>query len=226
MPQLFNPGVAFAVDKLLKLGIILIGVRRSFSNLLTIDGWSIPIIVSAVLLGLIAVTCLTRVLKLPGRLGTLMAIGTSICGTSAVLAAAPGIKATDGEVADGVANITVLGIIAMFAYPYLATVFLDKDVLQVDLFLGTSIHDTTQVAGAGLVCDQSFGQSFAPVGNASVTWGQDSSAEMTDGLKTWAEHVLATAMAAVGLSTAVNMLRALGLKPFAVGFVTTKVAWS
>ena len=71
--------------------------------------------------------------------------------------------------------------------------------------------------------DPSFGQSFAPVGNASVTWGQDSSAEMT---KTWAGHVLATAMAPVGLSTAFNMLRALGLKPFAVGFVTTKVAWS
>lgn len=153
VPQLFNPGVAFAVDKLLKLGIILMGVRPSFSNLLTICGWSIPIIVSAVLLGLIAATYLTRVLKLPGRLGTLMAIGTSICGTSAVLAAAPGIKATDGEVAYAVVNITVLGIIAMFAYPYLATVFLDEDVLQVGLFLGTSIHNTAQVAGAGLVYD-------------------------------------------------------------------------
>ena len=98
-----------------------------------------------------------------------MAIGTSICGTSAVLAAAPGIKATDCEVAYAVANITVLGIIAMFAYPYLATVFLDEDVLQVGLFLGTSIHNTAQMAGASLVYDQSFGQSFAPVGNASVT---------------------------------------------------------
>ena len=141
------------------------GFRLSFSNLLTIGGWSIPIIVSAVLLGLVAATYLTRILKLPRRLGTLMAIGTSICGTSAVLAAAPGIKATDGEVAYAVANITVLGIIAMFAYPYLATVFLDEDVLQVGLFLGTSIHNTAQVVGAGLVYDQSF----APVGNASVT---------------------------------------------------------
>ena len=96
-------------------------MRRSFANVLTIDGWSIRIIGSAALLGLIAGTYLTRVLKLPGRLGTLMAIGTSIRGTSAVLTAAPGIKATDGEVAYRVANITGLGIIAMFAYPYLAT---------------------------------------------------------------------------------------------------------
>lgn len=78
VPQLFNPCVAFAVDKLLKLGIILIGVRRSFSNLLIIDGWSIPIIVSAALLGLISVTYLTRILKLPDRLGTRVDICTSM----------------------------------------------------------------------------------------------------------------------------------------------------
>jgi len=61
-------------------------------------------------------------------------------------------------------------------------------------------------------------------GLAMGVWGQDSWAEITDGFKTSAEYVLATAMAAVGLSTAFNTLRALGLKPFEVGFVTTIVA--
>ena len=60
-------------------------------------------------------------------------------------------------------------------------------------------------------------------GLAMGVWGQDSWAEITDGFKTWAEYVLATAMAAVGLSTVFNTLRALGLKPFAVGFVTNIV---
>ena len=60
-------------------------------------------------------------------------------------------------------------------------------------------------------------------GLAMGALGQESWAGITDGFKTWAEYVLATAMAAVGLSTAFNTLRALGLKPFAVGFTTTIV---
>ena len=165
LPQLFQPGVGFSLDKVLKLGIILMGIRLSFSGVLTIGAWSIPIIIGCILTGIVVTICVTRVLKLSDKLGILIAVGTSICGSSAIVAAAPGIKATDDEVTYAVANITVFGIIAMFAYPYLANVVFNGDFLHVGLFLGTAIHNTAQVAGAGLVYDQTF----VAAANDSVT---------------------------------------------------------
>ena len=167
LPQFFLPGVGFASEKLLKLGIILMGVRLSFSDVVTLSIWGIPIIIGCVVAGLVVTTGFTRLLRLPDRLGTLIAVGTSICGTSANVAAAPGIKANDDEVAYAVASITVFGIIAMLTYPYLANLLFSAENLQAGLFIGTAIHNTAQVAGAGLVYDQSFASS-ANAGAADV----------------------------------------------------------
>jgi len=167
LPQLFLPGVGFASDKLLKLGIILMGVRLSFSDVVTLSVWGIPIIIGCVVAGLVVTTGFTRLLRLPDRLGTLIAVGTSICGTAAIVAAAASIKANDDEVAYAVANITVFGIIAMFIYPYLANLLFSGENLQAGLFIGTAIHNTAQVVGAGLVYDQSFASS-ANAGAADV----------------------------------------------------------
>jgi uncharacterized integral membrane protein (TIGR00698 family) len=167
LPEIFLPGVGFATDRLLKLGIILMGVRLSFSDVATLSVWVIPIIIGCVLAGLVVTTAFTRLLGLPDRLGTLIAVGSSICGTSAIVAAAPGVKATDDEAAYAIANITVFGIIAMLAYPYLANLLFSGEIAQAGLFMGTSIPNTAQVAGAGLVFDQSFGSS-ANAGAADV----------------------------------------------------------
>ena len=87
----------------------------------------------------------------------LIAIGTSVCGTTAIVATAPVIKAKKGEVAYAIANITLFGIIAMLVYPYFAEWYFDGDAdVQAGLFLGTAIHETSQVAAAGLIYDQQF----------------------------------------------------------------------
>ncbi len=101
-------------------------------------------------------TFATRRLGLSDRLGSLIAIGTAICGATAIVAAAPGIRAKEEEVTYAIANITVFGIAAMLLYPFLGNLIFGGDVVQVGLFLGTSIHETAQVAGAGLIYDQSF----------------------------------------------------------------------
>ncbi|MEE8442258.1 MAG: putative sulfate exporter family transporter [Dehalococcoidia bacterium] len=156
LAALFQPGVACSLRKLLRLGIILMGIRLSFSDVVTIGAWGVPIVIVCILTGLVVTTYFTRLLKLPDRLGTLIAVGTSICGASAIVATAPGIGAKDEEVTYAVANITVFGIIAMFTYPFLANIIFGGDVTQVGLFTGTAIHETAQVAGAGLIYDQSF----------------------------------------------------------------------
>ena len=86
----------------------------------------------------------------------LIAIGTSVCGATAIVATAPVINAKKSEVAYAIANITLFGVIAMIVYPYFAEWYFNNDSLRIGLFLGTSIHETSQVAAAGLIYDQQF----------------------------------------------------------------------
>ncbi len=162
IPSSFAPGIFFCLTKLLRLGIIMIGIRLSIFDAARIGTWSIPIVVACVLTGLVLTTYFTRMLRLPDRLGTLMAVGTSICGATAIVATAPAIGAKDQEVAYAVANITVFGIIAMLVYPYLANVLFAGNVVMVGLFLGTAVHETAQVTGGALIYDQAFNVSAKP----------------------------------------------------------------
>jgi uncharacterized integral membrane protein (TIGR00698 family) len=162
LKAVFAPGVAFCLKKLLRLGIILLGIRLSIGDVLEIGAFGIPIVVGAVVTGLVVATVATRRLGLPERLGTLIAIGTAICGATAIVATAPGIRAKEEEVAYAIANITVFGIAAMLIYPFLGNLIFGGNVIEVGLFLGTSIHETAQVAGAGLIYDQSFNITTSP----------------------------------------------------------------
>ncbi|MFC2038831.1 YeiH family protein [Chloroflexota bacterium] len=158
----FQPGINCCLKKLLRLGIILMGIRLSIFAVLKIGVWGIPIVIVCILAGLVVTTYFTRLLKLPERLGTLIAVGTSICGASAIVAAAPGIDASDEEVSYAVANITIFGLVAMFVYPYLSNLLFPGDTTMAGLFMGTSIHETAQVAGAGLIYDQTFQSTSYP----------------------------------------------------------------
>jgi len=156
VPKVCLPGINFCLRKLLRLGIILMGIRLSIFDVLKIGVWGIPIIAVCVTAGLILTDYFARILKVPERLAVLIAVGTSICGASAIVATAPGIQAKEEEVTYAIANITLFGIIAIVLYPFLAHWLFGGDVAMVGLFTGTSIHETAQVAAAGLIYDQTF----------------------------------------------------------------------
>jgi len=157
LPEMLKPGFKFAVKKVLRLGIILLGIRLSVFDVLKLGALGTPIVVLCILAALFITTRLNRWLELPKRLGALIAVGTSICGVTAIVATGPAIDAKDEEVAYAVAVITVFGIIATLLYPYAAYALFDGDPIKAGLFLGTSIHDTSQVTGAGLVFSDVFG---------------------------------------------------------------------
>ena len=79
-----------------------------------------------------------------------------VCGTTAIIATAPVIKASKTEVSYAIANITLFGILSMLIYPYFANFYFNGEPLLTGLFLGTSIHETSQVAAAGLIYEQQF----------------------------------------------------------------------
>jgi uncharacterized membrane protein YadS len=102
------------------------------------------------------VTWFNKKLGLPPRLGTLIAAGTSICGVTAIVSTAPAIEADEREVAYAVANVVAFGLFGMLFYPYLAHSLLTSSE-TIGLFLGTAIHDTSQVVGAALTYKQVYG---------------------------------------------------------------------
>jgi uncharacterized integral membrane protein (TIGR00698 family) len=157
----FRPGLEFCVRKLLRLGIILVGIKLSFIDVLRLGLWGIPVVVVVIVSALVLTTWFARRLGLGTRLGTLAAASTAICGVTAALAVAPTIDADDREVAYTVANVTLFGMVAMFVYPYLAHSLFARQPGAAGLFLGTAIHDTSQVMAAALSYNQVFGDELA-----------------------------------------------------------------
>lgn len=168
LPKTFDPGIRFGLVRILRLGIVLLGIRLSLGEAGTIGLKSLPVIIGAVTAALLIVTYLSRKLGLTNRLGTLIAVGTSICGATAIVATAPTIAAKDDEVAYSVACVTLFGVIAMLVYPFAAHWMFDGDAFRSGLFLGTSVHETAQVAGSGLVYQQYYGDPEA-LNAATVT---------------------------------------------------------
>lgn len=151
LPTFLNVGFKFSVKKLLRLGIILLGIRLSIFSVFELGLIGIPIVLICIISALLITTYLNKKLKQPKRLGTLIAVGTSICGVSAIVATSPVINAKEEETAYAVAVITVFGLIATVGYPILAYFLFGGDPIKAGLWLGTSIHDTSQVTGAALV---------------------------------------------------------------------------
>ena len=166
LPTWLQPGIRFSLKKVLRLGIILLGIRLSITDVLTLGALGVPVVILAITGGLIFTQWLGRRLNLSARLSTLVAVGSSICGASAIVATGPAIEAEEEEITYAIANITVFGILAMFLYPYLANALLGSDPRLAGLFLGTSIHETAQVAGAGLIYSELFN---APEGLDAAT---------------------------------------------------------
>tara|TARA_A100001015_G_scaffold8227_1_gene10110 strand:- start:720 stop:1793 length:1074 start_codon:yes stop_codon:yes gene_type:complete len=149
-------GLDFTKEYILKLGIICLGIQLKPFEFLEFGKIAIPLIIICIISVLIVIKLLIKKLKIPTRMAYLISIGSTVCGTTAIMATAPVIKANKSEVSYAIANITLFGILSMLLYPYFANFYFDGNSLFAGLFLGTSIHETSQVAAAGLIYDQQF----------------------------------------------------------------------
>ena len=152
----FVKGLDFTQSYILKLGIICLGIQLKPFEFLEFGAVAIPLIIICIVTVLIVIKLLIKNLKIPTRMAYLISIGSTVCGTTAIMATAPVIGAKKNEVSYAIANITLFGILSMLIYPYFANYYFDAEPMFVGLFLGTSIHETSQVAAAGLIYDQQF----------------------------------------------------------------------
>ena len=152
----FQKGLDFTKEYILKLGIICLGIQLKPFEFLDFGKIAIPLIIICIISVLIVIKLLIKKLKIPTRMAYLISIGSTVCGTTAIIATAPVIKASKTEVSYAIANITLFGILSMLIYPYFANFYFNGEPLLSGLFLGTSIHETSQVAAAGLIYEQQF----------------------------------------------------------------------
>jgi uncharacterized integral membrane protein (TIGR00698 family) len=153
LPSTLAPGLKFCTTTLLRLGIVLVGIKLSVVEMARLGVAGVPVVLVAIVTGLAFVTWFNRLLGLPPRLGTLIAAGTSICGVTAIVSTAPAIDADEREVAYGGQRRGVRA--GMLVYPYLVHALLPGSA-AIGLFLGTAVHDTSQVVGAALTYRQIY----------------------------------------------------------------------
>ncbi len=154
LPAALRPGLRFAATTLLRAGIVLLGIRLSVGEVARLGAAGLPVVLACVAAGVALSVVIARRAALPPRLGTLIGVGTSICGVSAIAATGPAIGAKDEEVAYAIAVVTVFGLLAMLAYPFVVAGLVGSDPAAVGLFLGVAVHDTSQVNGSALIYAQ------------------------------------------------------------------------
>lgn len=113
---LFRAGVA-TYELWLKLGIVLVGARFLLQDILHIGGLSLALVAVELVLSLSMMHLLGRIFRLPPKLTSLLAIGSSICGVTAIMAARGAIEPEEEDTSTAIAAILTLGAIALFTFP-------------------------------------------------------------------------------------------------------------
>jgi uncharacterized integral membrane protein (TIGR00698 family) len=146
-PLRCRPGVKFALRRVLRLAIILLGLQLTVAQVLAVGGAGLAIVVASLTATFLFTLWLGRRLGVDLKLAELIAAGTSICGASAVIAANTVTEGSDEDVAYAVACVTVFGSAAMLLYPALGGL-LHLDARGFGLWAGASIHEIAQVVAA------------------------------------------------------------------------------
>ena len=143
----YSSGYKFCLDTFLKLAIILLGVKISLNQILSLGGTSFFFIMIIMAFALCLTHFLGKIIGLPPKVSTLIGIGTAVCGNTAISATAPAIGASDDEMSFAIATNTVFGTLAIILYPLIAQYFhLSNDFFGA--WSGLAINDTSQVIGA------------------------------------------------------------------------------
>ena len=147
-----GPGIKFASKKILQTAVVLLGFGLPLTQLAQVGAMSLPVILSTISASLITAAVLCRAMHVPGRTATLIGVGSSICGGSAIAATAPVIKADDQEVAHAISVVFLFNVLAALIFPTLGDV-IGLSNNGFGLFAGTAVNDTSSVTAAAAVWD-------------------------------------------------------------------------
>ncbi|MCL6453865.1 MAG: putative sulfate exporter family transporter [Alicyclobacillus sp.] len=152
-----QPGVGFTSKRILQLAIILLGANLNLAAVWKTGSASFWVMVGSLAVALAGGTLIGRLLRLPTNLTRLIAVGTSICGASAISAVAPIVAAEESEIAYAISTIFLFNVIAVFLFPAIGHLAHFSST-QFGVWAGTAINDTSSVVAAGYAFSPVAGQ--------------------------------------------------------------------
>lgn len=164
----FETGVKFTSKKILQWAVILLGFGLNLNVILQTGKQSLPIIVSTITVSLIIAFVLHKAMRIPGKISTLIGVGSSICGGSAIAATAPVIDADDEEVAQAISVIFFFNVLAAIVFPTFGKLigFSTVSGEAFGIFAGTAVNDTSSVTAAASTWDNMWGLGSATLDTA------------------------------------------------------------
>jgi uncharacterized integral membrane protein (TIGR00698 family) len=156
LPRIFRAGVA-TYEFWLKAGIILLGARFILGDILHLSGISFVLIFIELALALTFMTYLGRGFNLPPKLISLLAVGSSVCGVSAIIATQGAIEADEEDSSVAIAAILALGAISLFVFPAVGHVLHMSDHAY-GLWTGLAVDNTAEATAAGALYSDAAGK--------------------------------------------------------------------
>ncbi|HEY0309436.1 MAG TPA: putative sulfate exporter family transporter [Acidobacteriaceae bacterium] len=156
VPRLFRAGVA-TYDFWLKVGIVLLGSRFLLGDIRHLGGISLLLVLLELALALSLMTLLGRIFNLKPKLATLLAVGSSICGVSAIIATQGAIDADEEDSSYAIAAILAVGAVSLFIFPLIGhSIHLSDHAYG--LWAGLGIDNTAEATAAGALYSDAAGK--------------------------------------------------------------------
>lgn len=161
-------GIKFTSKKVLQWAVVLLGFGMNLMVILETGKQSLPIIISTIAISLVIAYVLHRIMHIPNKISTLVGVGSSICGGSAVAATAPVIDADDEEVAQSISVIFFFNVLAALIFPTLGSMlgFSHDTGTAFGIFSGTAVNDTSSVTAAASTWDSMWNLGSATLDTA------------------------------------------------------------
>ena len=152
----FASGVKFTSKKILQWAVIILGFSLNLGTIAKVGTQSLPVIICTISISLITAFFMMKLLKMDSKVSTLIGVGSSICGGSAIAATAPVIEADDDEVAQSISVIFLFNVMAALIFPALGhAIGLGSEGFAI--FAGTAVNDTSSVTAAASTAEGLYG---------------------------------------------------------------------
>ena len=163
-----SSGIKFTSKKILQWAVVLLGFGLDLGVVLQTGKQSLPIIVCTITTSLVIAYALHKLMHIPGKISTLVGVGSSICGGSAIAATAPVIDADDEEVAQAISVIFFFNVLAAIIFPtFGALIGFDTTSGEAfGIFAGTAVNDTSSVTAAASTWDSMWNLGSATLDKA------------------------------------------------------------
>lgn len=163
-----EPGIKFTSKKVLQWAVVLLGFGMDLNVVLETGKQSLPIIVCTITISLVVAFLLNKVVKMPSKVATLIGVGSSICGGSAIAATSPVIDADEEEVAQSISVIFLFNVLAALLFPSFGQLigFDTTSGEAFGIFAGTAVNDMSSVTATASTWDGMFNLGTATLDKA------------------------------------------------------------